>query len=154
MNLPELETVAVGISKTRQIEVAEDRVITFMGDDLRIYETPSMIADIEYACRDLLFDNLPAGYDSVGVIVNIKHLAATPIHENVQVTVEVTDIVKRTVFFKCQVHDRMELVGEGIHTRAVVSIDKHRQRVAKKREQLLLNSQGECFPGYSVNDSD
>jgi len=137
MNTPVFENFPVGISKTRKIEIAEDRVITFMGDDLRIYETPSMIADIEYACRDLLFENLPAGFDSVGVIVNIKHVAATPIGQSVWVTVKIEGIEKRTVQFNCQVRDRIDLVGEGIHTRAIVSVDKHCVRVAQKREQLL-----------------
>ena len=65
------KSLTEGLSLERTIQIGEDRVITFMGDDLRVYETPSMIADIEYACRDLLHENLPDGWDSVGVVVNI-----------------------------------------------------------------------------------
>ena len=58
----ETSTLKAGISLERDIRIGEDRTISFLGDELRVYETPSMIADIEYACRDLLFDNLADGW--------------------------------------------------------------------------------------------
>ncbi len=130
------KSLAEGLSLERTIQIGEDRVITFMGNDLRVYETPSMIADIEYACRDLLYENLPDGWDSVGVVVNIEHLAATPMLQEVRVRVEIEEILKRRVRFKCEVHDAVELVGRGMHERFIVEIDKHRRRVVAKREKM------------------
>ena len=129
----DLGTVSIGLTLERQFEIGIDRVITFMGDDLRVYETPSMIADIEYACRDLLFENLPAGWDSVGSVVDIQHLAATPFGEKVCIEVKITEIDKRRVRFACDVTDSVELVGTGTHERFIVNIERHRQRVAEKR---------------------
>ena len=120
----------------RTITVGEDRVITFMGDDLRVYETPSMIADIEYACRDLLFENLPSGWDSVGVVVDIRHLAATPMEEKVIVKVTIEEILGRRVRFQCEVRDSVEIVGDGIHERFIVDIDKLRARVVAKKKRM------------------
>ncbi len=125
-----------GLRLERSIEIGEDRVITFMGDDLRVYETPSMIADIEYACRDLLVEHLPSGWDSVGVVVDIEHLAATPIHETVTVRVEIDEIENRRVRFRCEVSDALEVVGRGYHDRFIVKIDRHRARVAEKRGRM------------------
>ena len=130
------ESLAEGLSLERTIQIGEDRVITFMGNDLRVYETPSMIADIEYACRDLLYENLPGGWDSVGVVVNIEHLAATPMLQEVRVHVKIEEILNRRVRFKCEVHDAVELVGRGMHERFIVEIDKHRGRVMAKRENM------------------
>ncbi len=120
----------------RTITVGEDRVITFMGDDLRVYETPSMIADIEYACRDLLFENLPSGWDSVGVVVDVRHLAATPMGEKVIVKVTIEEISGRRVRFQCEVRDSVEIVGDGIHERFIVDIDKLRARVVAKKKRM------------------
>ena len=130
------ESLTEDVSLERTIQIGEDRVITFMGNDLRVYETPSMIADIEYACRDLLYEKLPDGWDSVGVVVNIEHLAATPMLQEVRVRVEIEEILNRRVRFNCEVHDAVELVGRGIHERFIVDIDKHRRRVMEKRENM------------------
>ena len=130
------KSLTEGLSLERTVQIGEDRVITFMGDDLRVYETPSMIADIEYACRDLLHENLPDGWDSVGVVVNIEHLAATPMLQEVRICVEVEEILNRRVRFKCEVHDAIEIVGRGLHERFIVEIDKHRCRVVAKRENM------------------
>ena len=128
--------LTAGLTLKREITVGEDRVITFMGKDLQVYETPSMIADIEYACRDLLFENLPKGWDSVGFLVDIKHLAATPQDEVVTVDVTIEEIQNRRVRFVCKVSDSKELVGEGIHDRYIINIDRHRKRVLEKRSLM------------------
>ena len=130
------ESLTEGLKLDRQIEIGLDRVITFMGDELRVYETPSMIADIEYACRDLLFDSLPEGWDSVGILVDIEHLAATPLGERVSVQVEIVKVKDRRVRFKCSVHDSEELAGRGFHDRFIVDISKHRKRVINKRVRM------------------
>ena len=129
-------TLAEGLQFKREILVGPDRVITFMGEDLQVYETPSMIADIEYACRDLLFAHLPDGWDSVGVLVDIEHLTATPMNELVTVQIEICEIDRRRVRFQCEVHDAEELAGRGIHDRFIVAVAKHRQRVVQKRERM------------------
>ena len=127
---------AKGVYLERAITIGDDRVITFMGDELRVYETPSMIADIEYACRDLLFENLPSGWDSVGTVVDIRHLAATPMGEQVVVKVTIEEISGRQVHFRCEVHDSVEIVGDGIHERFIVDIAKHRARVLAKKRKM------------------
>ena len=132
----QLGAVAVGLALERRIQVGEDRVITFMGKDLQVYETPSMIADVEYACRDLLFENLPAGLDSVGTLVDIKHLAPTPQDQTVTVQVSIQQVDNRRVRFFCEVYDAKELVGQGIHDRFVINIERHRQRVLQKRSEM------------------
>ena len=131
-----LGEVRKGLNLEREIKVGEDRVITFMGDDLRVYETPSMIADVEYACRDLLFESLPDGWDSVGALVDIEHLAATPLGESVVVSVTIDEIDRRRVRFACTVSDSAELVGRGIHDRFIINIERHRQRVLSKRKAM------------------
>ena len=131
-----LGEVRKGLNLEREIKVGEDRVITFMGVDLRVYETPSMIADVEYACRDLLFENLPDGWDSVGALVDIEHLAATPLGESVVVSVTIDEIDRRRVRFACTVSDSAELVGRGIHDRFIINIEQHRQRVLSKRTAM------------------
>lgn len=132
----ETSTLKAGISLERDIRIGEDRTISFLGDELRVYETPSMIADIEYACRDLLFDNLANGWDSVGTLVNIEHLAATPVNEIVKILVSIQEISNRRVQFNCEVHDSQEIVGRGIHERFIIDVDRHRERIKEKKAKM------------------
>ena len=133
---PKFENLEEGLKLERTIVIGKDRVITFMGEELRVYETPSMIADIEYACRDLLYQHLPSDWDSVGVVVDIEHLAATPMGESVTVKVEIIKISDRKVRFECAVHDAIEIVGRGIHDRFIINVTNHRRRVADKRARM------------------
>jgi len=57
MMKPSLQT---GVSMTRRIAIDRDRTIGFMGEDARVYATPSMIMDIEKTCRDLLMEHADA----------------------------------------------------------------------------------------------
>ena len=72
-------TLAPGDSISKQIEVNEERCISFMGPENAVYATPRMVSDMEYTCRDLLLRHLDEGEDSVGAHVSIDHLAATPL---------------------------------------------------------------------------
>ena len=142
-NIPDpADFITKGAVLERTIAIGEDRVITFMGADLRVYETPSMIADMEYACRDLLFQNLPFGWDSVGVVVNIRHLAATPIGEKATVKATIEEISGRRVRFQCEVHDSVEIVGDGVHERFIVNIERHRARVVSKKKRMRQRESG------------
>jgi len=47
-----------GLADTRKITVDEPRVISFMGEDCRVYATPRIIGDVEYTCRDFLLGHL------------------------------------------------------------------------------------------------
>ena len=80
-----------GVSMTRRIAIDRDRTIGFMGEDARVYATPSMIMDIERTCRDLIMEHADAGEDSVGIEVSVKHLAATLPGMNVEIVVKVDE---------------------------------------------------------------
>ena len=80
-------TLQPGVSLTRQIVVDRPRTIEFMGEDGRVYGTPYMILDIEETCRLLIVQHADPGEDSVGIEVNVKHLAATLPNMTVEITV-------------------------------------------------------------------
>lgn len=70
-------TLQPGVSLTKSIVIDRARTIGFMGEDARVYATPSMILDMEHTCRELILQHADAGEDSVGIEVAVKHLAAT-----------------------------------------------------------------------------
>jgi predicted thioesterase len=128
-----------GVSMTRHIAIDRDRTISFMGEDARVYATPSMIMDIERTCRDLIMEHADAGEDSVGIEVSVKHLAATLPGMNVEIVVTVTSVEGRKVAFEVSAKDELDAVSTGTHSRFVVDVGKTVERLkakAVKRDAL------------------
>jgi fluoroacetyl-CoA thioesterase len=128
-----------GVSMTRHIAIDRDRTISFMGEDARVYATPSMIMDIERTCRDLIMEHADAGEDSVGIEVSVKHLAATLPGMNVEIVVNVTSVEGRKVTFDVSAKDELDAVSAGMHSRFVVDVGKTVERLkakAAKRDAL------------------
>ncbi len=132
-------SLQLGVSLTRLVDVDRARTIGFMGEEARVYATPSMILDIEHTCRELILHHADAGEDSVGMEVSIKHLAATLIGMTVEISVRVAAIEGRKVLFEVAAKDDIEPVCTGTHTRFVVNVDKTVERLrakAAKRDAL------------------
>jgi enoyl-CoA hydratase len=107
-----------------------------------VFSTPNMILLMERAAKEALRPYLEPGEESVGALVNIQHLAGTPIGAKVRAEATVTAIDGRTVDFDVVAFDALEPIGRGTHRRAVVRLDKLRQRlddkIAKLPEGILL----------------
>ncbi len=87
---------------------------------------------MERVARDLMERNLPEGYSSVGVWVDVRHLAATPVEAKVRVACEVIEIDGRKVDFRVEAWDEIEKIGEGRHQRVAIDVDRFLQRLQAK----------------------
>jgi len=101
-----------------------------------VFATGFMIALMEWTCMQLLAPHLDPGEGSVGVHVDVSHLAATPIGMTVTVDVECVEIVGPRIAFRVKAHDGADLIGEGRHERVVVEWDKFKARVTAKAEKV------------------
>ena len=129
-------TLEPGTSRTERITIDRDRTIGFLGEEMRLYSTPSMVRDVEVTCLNLIQEHLDEGESSVGIHVAVDHLAATPLGQWVDVEVTVSEVDGRKVTLLASVRDAVEQVGRGEHVRFVINIQKHRARLQKKLEQL------------------
>ena len=130
------ENLAVGTSASRTITVDSERTIDFMGEDCRVYATPSLVRDIEHTCRDMIVENIPEGEDSVGTIVNIVHMAPTLLNMDVTVTVTVAEIEGRKVVLDVVAKDPLDTICKGRHERFIVDVAKTQQRLLQKAAKL------------------
>lgn len=126
------ETLQPGLSLTRRIEIDRDRTISFMGDECRVYATPLMLYDIEFACRDLLLEHIGPGKDSVGTRVELDHIGATLLGMWAEITVTLASVDGAAVTFDFTVRDAVEEVARGRHKRFVVGVEKTAQRLKAK----------------------
>lgn len=99
---------------------------------VHVLATPVMINLFEAAALDAVDQHLPAGYQSLGTILNVRHIVATPVGMKVRARAEVLRVEGRTVFLKVEAHDEKDLIGDGLHERVVVNVEKFSQRVQRK----------------------
>ena len=130
------DTLAPGLARTERLTVDGARSIDFLGEANRVYATPSMINDVEYACLRLLAEHLDEGESSVGVHVAMDHLGATPIGNDVEIRVEVTEVDARKITLVAEIRDDEEIVGRGRHQRFVIDVARQSERIRAKAERL------------------
>jgi fluoroacetyl-CoA thioesterase len=137
-------TLKPGLAHRLAYKVAEDKTVpyTFPESSViasmpKVFATGFMIVLMEWACTELLAAHLEPGEGSLGVRVDVSHLAATPPGMTVTVDVECVEVVGQRVAFKVKAHDGIDLIGEGRHERFVVMWDKFEARVAAKAAEVV-----------------
>jgi fluoroacetyl-CoA thioesterase len=130
--------VKIGASKERTITVNSNQTTSFLWKGENVLSTPSMIAEMEETCRLFLKEEvLPdPEWDSVGTVINVKHLAATPVGAEVFVKAKVVSVDGRRVMFELEARDKLEKIGEGWHERSIINVPRFRVKFNEKQKQL------------------
>jgi fluoroacetyl-CoA thioesterase len=128
-----LGQIVPGLTGTAEIVVGPEHTAPFVGSGrIAVLATPVMINVIEAAALAAVEHLLPAGYQSLGLRLDISHTAATPVGLRVIATAEVTQIEGRTISFRVTARDEFEPIGGGSHERVVVSVARFDERVRRK----------------------
>ncbi len=126
-----------GLAGERTILVGPENRISFADVQMpAVLSTPWLIAELEFTARDALAACLEANERSVGVSVQVEHLAATPEGFTVTCRARVILVNGNIVTFQVDAHDGTESIARGIHKRAVIDVDRFRRRMEKKRASL------------------
>ena len=96
---------------------------------VEVFGTPMMIALMENAAWAAVADELDAGHVTVGTVVNVKHLAATPLGQRVRAVAELTEVEGRRLVFKVEAYDEKQKIGEGLHERFIVHLERFLGRI-------------------------
>jgi fluoroacetyl-CoA thioesterase len=130
--------VNVGATKERKVKINSNQTTTFLWEGENVFSTPAMISEMEETCRLLLKEQfIPnAEWDSVGTVVNIKHLAATPIGTEVLLKSKVISVNGRRVMFDVEAFDKIEKIGQGQHERFIINVPKFKDKFNEKIKQL------------------
>jgi predicted thioesterase len=130
------ELFPVGLKDEKTYTVEEHNTAVHIGSGaLRVLATPAMIGFMERTAHQLLASRLREGFSSVGVVVEVRHLAPTPVGAAVRITCEVLAVEGRRVTLAVAAWDGQEQIGEGRHERAVIDLERFLKRVEAKRGQ-------------------
>jgi fluoroacetyl-CoA thioesterase len=109
--------------EARLERVVEGDLITRHVGGKGIFSTPAMIGLMEAASHKALEGLLPAGQTSVGYEVHVRHLAPAAPGSTVVVTSRLTEVKGNKLYFEVSCHQGDQLLGSGIHKRAIVPAD-------------------------------
>jgi predicted thioesterase len=132
MEWPQLIPLDIRLSQTEQVTQALTVQAT-VPDLPPVYSTPNMILFMEIVCADLIRPYLPAGWVSVGALVDVRHLAASPVGMIVTATARVLEVSKSLVTFEVEAHDGVDLIGRGRHARAPIELNRFLSGCARKQ---------------------
>ena len=129
----DLSGLRPGLRGEASLVVAEEHTAPRVGSGaIHVLATPVMINVIEAAALAAVERLLPSGHQSLGTVLNVRHIAATPVGMRVTATATVQRIEGRTICFAVEARDERELIGDGTHERVVVNVEKFDQRVQRK----------------------
>jgi predicted thioesterase len=97
-----------------------------------VLATPVMVMMMENAALNAIRPFLEPGESAVGTVVDVQHLAATPVGQRVRAEAEVTAIDGRKIAFRVAAWDESEMIGEGTHDRMVINLARFGERLAAK----------------------
>lgn len=131
------ELFSVGMKHQDSFEVQEEHAAIHVGSgSVKVLATPWMIAFMERVSHRMLAERLPPGYSSVGSMVNVHHLAPTPVNTSIRVEAEILEVNGSRIKLNVSAWDRKEQIGIGEHLRVVIDETRFLKRVESKRDLL------------------
>jgi fluoroacetyl-CoA thioesterase len=130
--------ITLQAKKERTITVKHNQTTSFLWEGENVFSTPSMISEMEETCRLLLKEQFLNNkeWDSVGTLVDIKHLASTPVGAKITLNAEIINIDERRILFRVSAKDKIEVIGEGKHERFIINIPRFKEKFINKVKKL------------------
>lgn len=126
--------MVAGITGKQTIMVTEDKTAEVMGSGmLPVYATPAMIALMENTAAVSVAGELEDGQGTVGTLINVKHLAATPVGMEVTCETKLIEVDRKRLVFEVKAHDAAGVIGEGTHERFIIDNEKFMEKAKGKR---------------------
>ncbi|MFQ5692510.1 MAG: thioesterase family protein [Nitrospinota bacterium] len=133
---PPEEAIRAGLEGRAELRVGEGDLAAAMGNPgAEVLATPILIGLLEQASASAVRPLLPAGTMTVGIRVDIRHLAATPPGLTVVARSRLREVDGRRLLFDVEAHDGLEKVAEGVHERFVVDEERFLARTREKRRK-------------------
>ncbi len=130
------EALKVGMTHelqhTTTPEMSARRVYPHVPD---VYATRAMVGHIEEVCADMVRPQLAEGQQTVGIGMQFKHMAATPLGMRVRFKAKLTAVEGKKLTFEVEGFDDVDKIGEATHQRFIIDADKFNQRVAQKAQK-------------------
>lgn len=120
-----------------EVVTEQNTALSVGSGSLKVYATPAMLTLIEKAACEAASTLLNEGETTVGTLLNVKHLAATPIGMKVSATAELAERDGRKFVFNVTAYDECGIIGEGTHERFLVFSEKFTEKTYNKLKETV-----------------
>ena len=121
--------ITPGLRAERLLTVRHDLTVQHVVPSMpAVYGTPFMILEMELTSGDAVTSHLPDGYVTVGTMVDIRHLEATPVGRIVRTTARVIEVQRKIIVFEVEAYDGDRKIGDGRHGRGLVNTADFKMR--------------------------
>jgi predicted thioesterase len=125
----------IGTSGELTFTVESKHVIDFATDGMpAVLSTPMLIGLLERTARESLYPILEPDERSVGIELEIRHFAPSPLGARVTCLTRVVAAEENSVTFQVEARDEQEVIARGVHRRAVIRVGSFSRRVARKQK--------------------
>ncbi len=129
----DLSGIKPGLQGSIEIVVGAQHTAPHIGSGrVHVLATPVMVNLMEAAALQAVEGLLPPGHQTVGIHLDITHVAATPVGMRVRAHAELIRVEKRTLSFRVRAEDEKERIGEGLHERIIINLERFDQRMQDK----------------------
>jgi len=140
----DLTRIKPGLQGSIEIVVGAQHTAPHIGSGrVHVLATPVMVNLMEAAALQAVEGLLPPGYQTVGIHLDITHVAATPVGMRVRAYAELTRVEQRTLTFKVHAEDEKERIGEGLHERIIINLERFDVRMQEKLSLIAKPSQAD-----------
>ena len=124
----------IGITGKQTITVTEEKTAQAMGSGtLLVFATPAMIALMENTAYKSVADELEEGAGTVGTLMNVKHVAATPVGMEVTCETKLIEVDRKRLVFEVKAYDAAGVIGEGTHERFIIDNERFLAKAEAKK---------------------
>jgi len=128
------EQIVPGLEGQSEVRVTAQNTAQHLGSgNVAVFATPEMVLLIEMAGVAAVDHLLPPGYRTVGVGIQVSHIAATPLGMTARAKVELLRVEGRKLTFRVEASDDVERIGEGVHERMIINLARFNERVEAKK---------------------
>lgn len=120
------------IGEKTDMVTEKNTAIQYGSGSVAVYATPAMVGLMENACLSAVDPHLPEGFATVGTVLNLRHLAATPLGLQVRAQAELTEIQGKKLTFQVTAFDEKQKIGEGIHERYIIDVNSFLEKANSK----------------------
>lgn len=132
-----MEQLSPGLRGRAELVVAVEHTAPHVGSGkVAVLATPVMVNLMEAAALSAVESFLPAGFQSLGTVLDVRHIAATPVGMRVWAEAVLRQVSGRTLRFELRAEDECDLIGDGAHERVVVDVHRFDQRVQAKLARI------------------
>ena len=125
-----------GLTGRAELTVGNEHTAPHVGSGaVPVLATPVLVNLLEAAALDAAERHVPPGQQTVGIRLDVRHFAATPVGMKVRAQAEVINVDGRMIAFRVWAEDEVELIADGTHDRVIITLEKFDARMRAKSER-------------------